>query len=82
VAFDTIGNNATGRMLCAVGIGGLNLMRSFNRLQRTAKFFSFKLPIARGIFILSWLFSGELPTPLQAGASALNGSRALRDGQI
>jgi len=33
-------------------------------------------------FILNWQFSRELPDPVQAGASAFNGSHALGDGQI
>jgi len=69
-------------MLCAFGTGGLDLLRSFNWSQRTAKFFSFKLPITRWTFVLSWQFSKELPTPVRAGALALNGSQALGDGQI
>jgi len=37
-----------GRILTAVGTGGLYLLRSFNLSFRTAKFVCFKLPIARG----------------------------------
>jgi len=33
-------------------------------------------------FILNWQFSRELPTPVRASVSALNGSHTLGDGQI
>jgi len=36
-----------GRMLCAVGTGGLDLLRSFNFSQSTSKFLCLQLPIAR-----------------------------------
>jgi len=60
----------------------MDLLRSFDWSQTTAKFFSFKLPITRRIFVLSWQFSRKLPTPVRAGALALNGFHALGDRQI
>jgi len=35
-----------GRLLCAVGTGGLDLLRSFNFSQNISKFLCFQLPIA------------------------------------
>ena len=71
-----------GRMLCVVGTGGLYFLRSFNCSRGTATFFSFKLPIAQLIFVLSWQFFRESRTRERACVLALNCSHALGDGQI
>jgi hypothetical protein len=78
-------------MLCAVRIGGLDLLRRFYSSQSTSKFFLFS--IAKFFFLfnclsrdehsfLNWQFSRELPTPVRACALVSKSSHALGDGQI
>jgi hypothetical protein len=66
-------------MLCAVGGGGLDLLRSLKVSHRTYKISDSQLPIAPLTFVLSRQFSKELPTPVQAAALTLNCSHSQRD---
>jgi len=69
-------------MLCAARKGGLDLLNSFNISKITSTFFGIQLPFMVWIIILSWQFSGELPTPARAGGmSAFKGTRSLGDGE-
>ena len=68
-----------GRMLCAVGTGGLDLLRGLDISQRTSKFLRFLIAYRAINIHFDLAVLRELPTIVRAGAITLNGSHSLGD---